>query len=154
MRPPRSALALLTLGFLLVTGGARASSWPLSGSDWFIHSTSSTNDTAAALAEPTGADWVPASVPGNIQADLEAAHRIGPLWYGSGDPRLPGVATKYWWYRKDFVLPPAFNGKRLTLIFNGVDLGYEVWLNGKPLGRRAGQFRRSEVEISGLAKVG
>jgi beta-mannosidase len=154
MRPPRSALALLTLGFLLIAGGARANSWSLSGSDWFIHSASSPQDTAAALAEPAGPDWIPATVPGNIQADLEAAHLIGPLWYGSGDPRLPGVATKYWWYRKDFVLPPTYNGKRLTLIFNGVDFGYEIWLNGKPLGRRAGQFLRSEFDISGIAKVG
>ena len=134
MRPPRSMIALLTLGILLVTGDASASSWPLSGNDWFIHSAGSADDTAAVLAQPTGPDWIKASVPGNIQADLEAAHLIGPLWYGSGDPRLPGVATKYWWYRKDFVLPPTFNGK--------------------PLGRRAGQFLRSEFDISGLVKAG
>ena len=154
MRPPRLTSALLALGLLLFTAGAHADSWPLAGSDWFIHSTDSAQDTAPALAEPTGPGWIPATVPGNIQADLEAARRIGPLWYGAGDPRLPGVATKYWWYRKDFVLPSAFKGKRLTLIFNGVDFTYGVWLNGRPVGQTAGQFRRSEFDVSGLVEPG
>lgn len=153
MRPPPFTLALLLFG-LLLDSGASADSWSLSGGNWLIHSTASADDAAPALASTRGSDWIPARVPGNIQADLEAAHLIGPLWYGSGDPRLPSVATKYWWYRRDFLLPPGYQGKRLTLIFNGVDFAYEVWLNGKLLGARAGQFRRSEFDVSSIAKVG
>jgi beta-mannosidase len=151
MPPPRLTFALI---LLLLTAGAHAGSWSLSGNDWFIHSTDSARDIVPALSQPKGADWIPASVPGNIQADLEAAHLVGPLWYGAGDPRLPAVATKYWWYRKDFVLPRSFTGKRLTLIFNGVDFTYQVWLNGQPVGETAGQFRRSEFDVSGLVAPG
>ena len=82
-------------------------------------------------ADASSAGWIPATVPGNIQADLEAAHVLKPLWYGAGDPRLYDVARKDWWYRKDFTVPAAFAGKRLTLVFDGVDHQCDVWLNGK-----------------------
>jgi beta-galactosidase len=38
------------------------------------------------------------------------------------------------WYRKTFTLPPASQGKRVLLIFDGVYMNAECWLNGKPLG--------------------
>ena len=71
---------------------------PLSGSDWFIQ--------AAEPNETLG--LIPAQVPGNIQADLERAHLLKPLWYGVGDPRLADVAKKDWWYHKDFDMPRGF----------------------------------------------
>ncbi len=52
------------------------------------------------------------------------------------------------------MLPPAFTGKRLTLIFNGVDFTYQVWLNGRRVGETSGQFRRSEFDVSGLVAPG
>src|SRR6185437_7589247 len=132
----------------------RAEVLALSGSDWFIHQVESPLDTAPALADINPKDWIPARVPGNIQADLESARLIGPLWYGAGDPRLADVAKKNWWYRKDFVAPKTFRGQRLQLIFGGVDFAYEVWLNGKSLGTKSGQFRRSEFDVSELVKPG
>src|ERR1700731_4697179 len=44
--------------------------FPLSGSDWLIK------------AANTDASQIPAQVPGNIQADLERAHLLKPLWFG------------------------------------------------------------------------
>jgi beta-galactosidase/beta-glucuronidase len=83
--------------------------FPLSGSDWSIQEAD------------TDASQIPAQVPGNIQADLERAHLLKPLWYGVGDPRLAEVANKDWWYRKEFVLPERLRNKRLRLIFDGID---------------------------------
>ena len=56
----------------------------LSGSDWQVH------DDVAGKGEKalSTSAWISATVPGNIQADLEAAHLLKPLWYGAGDPRL------------------------------------------------------------------
>ena len=87
-------------------------------------------------------------MPGNIQADLEAAHLLKPLWYGAGDPRLYEVARKDWWYRKDFAVPERSPDKRLTLVFDGVDHECEVWLNGKQLGANAGMFRRFAFDVT------
>jgi beta-mannosidase len=155
MTQPRLTVGLMALGLLFgMTSGAHAQSLSLSGGDWFIHAAASAHDTTPVLADPRSPEWIAARVPGNIQADLEAARLIGPLWYGAGDPRLPDVATKHWWYRKNFALPPNFRGRRLTLTFDGVDFAYEVWLNGKSLGKRKGQFVRSEFDVSDLLKVG
>jgi len=115
----------------------------LSGADWTLEE-----------ADVTGAKRIPARVPGNIQADLEAAHELAPLWRGAGDPRLAEVAKKDWWYRKSFVLPPTLRNKRLELVFDGVDYEYEVWLNGVQLGKGAGQFRRAKFDISQQTRPG
>ncbi len=93
-------------------------------------------------------DWLRASVPGNVQADLEAAHRLKPLWYGAGDARLYDVAQKDWWYRKDFATPSSLASQRVTLVFEGVDEECEVWLNGRKLGSNAGMFRRFWFDVA------
>ena len=71
----------------------------LSGSDWYIYEDAAGDGEAKGLysAAVPAPGWIPALVPGNIQADLEAAHELKPLWYGAGDPRLADVAQKDWW---------------------------------------------------------
>ena len=128
----------------------------LSGSDWFIREDADGDGEAHALgaADLGNAGWIPATVPGNIQADLEAAHELKPLWYGAGDPRLADAAQKDWWYRRDFAVPREFADKRLNLVFDGVDYACEVWLNGQHLGAHAGMFRRFGFDVAGIIKPG
>ena len=128
----------------------------LSGADWRIREDASGKGTDARLfsADPLTAGWIAATVPGNIQADLEAAHQLEPLWYGAGDARLKLVAAKDWWYRKDFTIPASLTGKRLTLVFDGADQHAEVWLNGNAIGANTGMFRRFQFDVTAVAKVG
>ena len=35
-----------------------------------------------------------------------------------------------WWYRKEFELPPRWQGKRVWLHFDGINYRAEIWLNG------------------------
>ena len=35
-----------------------------------------------------------------------------------------------WWYRKEFELPPQWQGKRVWLHFDGINYRAEIWLNG------------------------
>jgi beta-mannosidase len=133
-----------------------ASTIHLSGSDWRIHEDLDGKGAERGMPQAgvSAPDWIPASVPGNIQADLEAAHRLRPLWYGGIDKNLYDVARKDWWYRKDFVVPASYAGKRLTLVFDGVDEGCRVWLNGKEIGSNAGMFRRFSFDVSAIAEAG
>ena len=128
----------------------------LSGTDWRIHEDAGGKGPRTRLfaADPASPGWIPATVPGNIQADLEAAHQLQPLWYGAGDPRLPLVAAKDWWYRKDFTIPASFAGKRLTLVFDGVDQHGEVWLNGQAIGSNTGMFKRFQFDVTPVARPG
>ena len=120
----------------------------LSGSDWMIHEDAEGADARYAVARPEPATgWIPATVPGNIQADLEAAKLMAPIFYGVGDPRLEEVAHKDWWYRKDFKVPASFAGRRVQLVFDGADHECEVFLDGKPLGTHAGMYRRFAFDV-------
>ncbi|MES2307598.1 MAG: sugar-binding domain-containing protein, partial [Verrucomicrobiota bacterium] len=124
----------------------------LDGEDWLIREESSAGEVSGIPATDPG--WIPAEVPGNIQGDLEKAHRLNPLWYGAGDPRLGEVATKNWWYRKSFRVPAEMSGQRLRLIFEGLDMEGEVYLNGKMLGRHVGMFNAFAYEVSEQLKRG
>jgi hypothetical protein len=128
----------------------------LGGSDWWLH-----EDPAAIGVKQKffqnavpAAGWIPAQVPGNVQADLEKAHQLRPIFYGATDSNLYEVAQKDWWYRKDFTVPATFKGRQLTLVFDGVDERCEVWLNGNKIGGSAGMFRRFEFDVSALVRPG
>ena len=58
----------------------------LSGNDWRICADADGKGRERRMfdAEASASEWILASVPGNIQADLEAAHLLKPLWYGTG----------------------------------------------------------------------
>jgi beta-mannosidase len=139
-----------------IAAGQEATVMTLSGTDWRIHEDADGTGVERKMfdADPSGAGWIVARVPGNIQADLEAAHLLKPLWYGAGDARLYDVARKDWWYRKDFFAPETFKDRRLTLVFDGVDYECDVWLNGKQIGRNAGMFRRFQFDVTEYVKTG
>ncbi|MCL5096194.1 MAG: hypothetical protein M1608_01400 [Candidatus Omnitrophica bacterium] len=128
----------------------------LSGVDWSLHEDADGEGIAQHLfeADATSPGWIPATVPGNIQADVEAAHLMNPINYGAGDPRLAEVAQKDWWYRKDFAVPASFAGKRVTLVFDGVDEDCEVWLNGHKIGGNKGMFRRFWFDVASVLQPG
>ena len=66
-------------------------------------------------------DW---SIEGAISQDNPAKGQGAYLPTGIG------------WYRKQFTLPAAAAGKRVSIEFDGVYQRSEVWINGKPLGMR------------------
>jgi beta-mannosidase len=153
-------LFVLSHPFNAVAGVPASSAPPntfsLSGSDWRIQADIDGQGAKRQIfaVDCSSSDWVPASVPGNIQADLEAAHQLKPMWYGAWDPRLYDVAQKDWWYRKDFVPAASLAGQRVTLVFEGVDEDCEVWLNGRKLGSNAGMFRRFWFDVADVLKPG
>ncbi|MHB1767539.1 MAG: glycoside hydrolase family 2 protein [Phycisphaerae bacterium] len=136
--------------------GTRHDVLSLSGSDWKIHADPEGQGLVqrffAANANTPG--WISAQVPGNVQADVAAVHLVQPLWYGAIDPKLYEVACKDWWYRKDFMLPASYQGRRITLNFDGVDMQCKVWFNGQLIGENGGMFRRFWFDVSAVARPG
>lgn len=137
-------------------GAALISETPLSlgGSDWWLQEDAAGVGIKKRYFETSVTGWIPAQVPGNVQDDLERAHKLRPIFYGATDPNLYEVAQRDWWYRKDFRVPETFQGKTLTLVFDGVDERCEVWLNGSKIGGNAGMFRRFEFDITKLVRPG
>ena len=118
-----AAVMVISSDFTAAMASAGTDFLSLSGEDWWIQDDQAGTGVSRRvfMAKVPDAGWIPARVPGNIQADLENAHKLRPLWYGATDPKLYEVARKDWWYRKSFVVPAAFAGRRLTLVFGGVD---------------------------------
>ena len=146
--------------FLLSIGLSAAAATPaalsLSGRDWWLHADQAGTGEEQRLftASVPAEGWIPAEVPGNMQADLEAAHQLTPLWYGVGDARMHEAACKDWWYRKDVAVPAAFAGQRVTLVFDGVDHECEVFLNGQKIGANAGMYKRFWFDVSEAIRPG
>jgi beta-mannosidase len=151
-----AVMVIRSVDSALGAGPESANFLPLSGADWWIHDdpTGSGQTNRDFEARVPAAGWIRVQVPGNIQADVERAHKLRPIWYGATDPNLYEIARKDWWYRKEFLVPAAYTGKRLTLVFDGVDERCEVWLNGQKIGGNAGMFRRFEFDVSEWAQPG
>ena len=58
------------------------------------------------------------------------------------------------WYRKTFVLPAEFKGKRVVIQFDGVYMNAQVWLNGVGLGRHHYGYTSFSFDASGQARFG
>jgi beta-galactosidase len=80
-------------------------------------------EVATAGHAPSG-QHLPAAVEGPFDARSPGGSSHGYLNGGIG------------WYRKSFTLPPASDGRRVFLEFEGAYMNAEVWLNGQSLGVR------------------
>lgn len=58
------------------------------------------------------------------------------------------------WYRREFTVPAALNGRRLFLEFDGVSEMADVWVNGRRAGSHAGAFGRFRFDVTALVKPG
>lgn len=123
----------------------------LSGNDWLLCAAQPGTSREEAVKSP---DWIPAAVPGNVQSDVEQAKLIKPIWYGPLDDNLSKLALSDWWYQKEFEITEAQEGKRLTLVFYGVDYSCDVYVNGQPAGRNEGSFKRFWLDVTDLVKPG
>lgn len=57
------------------------------------------------------------------------------------------------WYRREFIVPPEFNGKRFYLIFEGAATIADVYVNGKYLGQHRGAYTRFVFDATDAVKV-
>jgi Glycosyl hydrolases family 2, sugar binding domain/Glycosyl hydrolases family 2, TIM barrel domain/Glycosyl hydrolases family 2 len=58
------------------------------------------------------------------------------------------------WYRRMFVTPQAWNGRRVLLHFGAVDWESTVWVNGKELGSHKGGYDGFSYDVTDALKPG
>lgn len=92
--------------------------------------------------------WNFASVPGDVYTDLHRANEIEDPYFGRNMHRAKWAAEYEWWYSRRFAVPEEMKGKRILLIFDGVDYSCGVWLNGTYLGYHDGMFSAFEFDIT------
>jgi hypothetical protein len=107
--------------------------------------------TLSRPGKPEGT-WYAATVPGTVLTTLVDRGVYPDPYYGLNNLKIPeSLARQDYWYRTSFTVPAEAAGKRLTLVFGGINYASEVWVNGQRQGETRGAFIRGQFEITPAA---
>ena len=99
--------------------------------------------------------WRPARVPGEVHLDLVRAGEMPEPLQSDDIARCRWPEEKSWWYRRSFNVPARFpRHERRQLVFEGLDLYTQVFVNGSPAGEAADAFVPSVFDVAPLLKAG
>lgn len=93
-------------------------------------------------------NWTAAEVPGDVYTDLWRSGRIEDPHFGRNSVKAKWVADYEWWYLRRFSLPANMKGKKIKLVFDGVDYGCDVFLDGNLLGTHEGMFSPFSYDVT------
>lgn len=143
--------------------------------DWQMRESVIAGDDGAAFSRPgfNAADWYKTTVPTTALGTL-VRHGVYPDPYvGMNNMRIPDASddhnrrydlaryshlpnqanpwAKPYWFRKEFKLPPEYQGKTVWLHLDGLNYRADVWLNGRQAADArsvVGMFRRFRFDVS------
>ena len=99
-------------------------------------------------APPATPLTIPATVPGDLLTDLQAAGQIGDPLYERNFLNATTWDRFNWTYRATFALEEALRGADVLLVFDGIKMGATIAVNGVSLGVAADQFLRYSYPLS------
>ncbi|SFB09130.1 beta-mannosidase [Cohnella sp. OV330] len=97
-------------------------------------------------------DWMPATVPGGVHADLLRAGLIEDPWFGLNSWKCEWVENRWWVYRASFACPKPASG-RTELVFKGLDYEAQVFVDGKLLGEHEGMYHEAVFDVTEAART-
>ncbi|MBQ4575458.1 MAG: hypothetical protein IJA85_09760 [Clostridia bacterium] len=96
-----------------------------------------------------------AHVPGSVTADLVAAGELENPYYEKNTLNREWIGNRHWVYTNEsIIIPESMMGKRLRLIFLGVDYKAHFYFNGQRLGEHTGMFEEIVFDITDTVKFG
>jgi beta-mannosidase len=99
--------------------------------------------------------WMPALVPGSVQASLLRLKKIPDPYWRITTPSIAWIGLSNWDYRKTFAVAPALLQQgHVELVFDGLDTFAAVSLNGKPIIDADNMFRTWKASVRGLLHPG
>lgn len=99
--------------------------------------------------------WLDAKVPGEVHADLIRAGLMPEPSFGDNAKRCRWVERRSWWYRRHFTMTPQkLDHEQHCLIFDGLDLDAEIFLNGEPIGESHNAFIPAVFNVTGRLRPG
>lgn len=128
----------------------------LSG-DWKFHYAASPLEAPADFSEPSFNDerWASLPVPSHWQL-----HGYGHPHYTNCafpfpvEPPLVPTENPTGSYRRVFLVPREWKGRRIILRFEGVDSAFHLWVNGKAVGFSKGSRIPAEFDITSHVRFG
>lgn len=104
---------------------------------------------------PGGAGWSALPVPSNWQMEGYGFPHYSscPYPFPLDPPHVPRL-NPTGCYRKQWDWNPQWDGRRIHLVFEGVDSAFHVWVNGQPAGYSEGSHCTSEFDVTRLLQEG
>ncbi len=130
--------------------------WQVKGYWPYVPIKETSMETGQTLSGVT--DWIPASVPGGVHYDLWKAGLIENPYTAQNSLHAEWVEHRWWMYRT--VIPKSLigsdrqlealrlQGRRIFLVFAGLDYEAEVFFNDRPMGSHIGMYDAFEVDIT------
>ncbi len=98
----------------------------------------------------SGFSRIPATVPGNVEIDLESAGIIEDPMRGDNVYELRKYESYQWWYQRAFSKPDVPEGHRIELSLEGIDCIADIWLNDVRIARVENMFVEHHFDITEL----
>jgi len=98
--------------------------------------------------EEANLPFISASVPGNVELDLQRAGAIPDPFYADNMHKLRPFELHEWWYRRRFEMPADGAGQRWDLVFAGLDTLAMVWVNDVEIGRAANMLIEHRFNVT------
>ncbi|MFI3315752.1 MAG: glycoside hydrolase family 2, partial [Rikenellaceae bacterium] len=135
----------------LTTSGS--SEWVLNDG-WRMMDNATIIDGGKAPLDPNldVSQWYNATVPGTVLTTLVNQGVYPDPYFGLNNMAIPeSLARSQWWYRIEFDAPES-DLKNSFLLFNGINYGAIVYLNGTRVGEMKGAFKRGEFDVTDVIK--
>ncbi|MGL4851338.1 MAG: glycosyl hydrolase 2 galactose-binding domain-containing protein [Phocaeicola sp.] len=129
----------------------------LSGGNWKVQRAS---EVAAAGSEISTAtfnpeNWVVATVPGTVLSSYKNVGALADPNYADNQHFISeSFFNSNFWYRDEFEVPANFKQERIFLNFDGVNWKANIFVNGKPVGRIEGAFKRGKFDVTDAIVAG
>lgn len=115
---------------------------PLTGNSWRVKKARSSN-------------WIPATVPGDVVADLLAAKEIPDPFYRDNENELQWIGESDWTYQRTFkVSADLLKKKRILLRCEGLDTLATLVINGQTIATTDNMYRSWEFDVREVLNVG
>ncbi len=92
--------------------------------------------------------WRRLDLPHDWSIEGQYSQKYGTEWQSGFLPAGIG------WYRKNLDWDPAWKGKQVKILFEGIYLNSDVWINGQHLGHRPNGYIGFEYDLSPYLKKG
>jgi len=92
--------------------------------------------------------WLPATVPGNVQSDLEKAGLVEDPFFADNADHLRWCEEVDFWYRRSIGPVDVPHGARAILHFDGLDCFATVWIDGRPVGKHDNMFVPYWIDVT------
>lgn len=124
------------------------------GSDWKLYYGVQDSDAPQTPDELKAASLtkINATVPGNVEIDLEREGIIKDPMIGTNVYELRKYETYHWWYVREFDTPKTSKGERIEMAFDGIDCIADIWLNNQLIASVENMFVEHHYDVTELLK--